>query len=214
MTQPPNASQVRKQREKETRRQDMLKTGLKLFSKHGYASISMDQIALEAEVTKPTLYSYFGSKAELYSTIVLEMGFGHFESAFRGCLNAKESPVVEFKNLRKVFKEFCLGRPRQVFLLFLNLTRPEIIQELSKPIQAEIQARLDLCLGIIEQVLKRGIKEGCFRPVNVEEKTYALWALGIGLAQMRDSQNILGNAKNTEGLYDQITENLFQSIMA
>ena len=37
-----------------------------LFAEHGYASVTMDEIATAVGVTKPLLYNYFGNKERLY----------------------------------------------------------------------------------------------------------------------------------------------------
>lgn len=41
-----------------------------LFRDHGYGSVSMDQVAREAAVSKATLYAHFGSKEALFADIV------------------------------------------------------------------------------------------------------------------------------------------------
>ncbi len=57
-----------KQQEKRAR---ILDAALKVFAQSGYSSASMDEIALEAEVSKPTLYMYFGSKEALFESMML-----------------------------------------------------------------------------------------------------------------------------------------------
>ena len=37
-----------------------------LFAEHGYAAVTMDEIATSVGVTKPLLYNYFGNKERLY----------------------------------------------------------------------------------------------------------------------------------------------------
>jgi AcrR family transcriptional regulator len=54
------------------RRQQLLDTAARLFADQGAASTSMEEIALEAGVTKGLLHYYFGSKAELLSAIIQE----------------------------------------------------------------------------------------------------------------------------------------------
>ena len=41
-----------------------------LFAARGYGAVSMDAVARAADVSKATLYAYFGSKDELFATIV------------------------------------------------------------------------------------------------------------------------------------------------
>jgi AcrR family transcriptional regulator len=51
-------------------RQRLLDAGLKLFADGGYAGTSVQQITVEAKVTKPTLYYYFQSKGGLFQALV------------------------------------------------------------------------------------------------------------------------------------------------
>ncbi|GAA1482058.1 TetR/AcrR family transcriptional regulator [Gordonia sinesedis] len=57
------------------REQQMLDAAVKVFSEHGFRDTSMDAIAAEAEISKPMLYLYYGSKEELFgATIARESG--------------------------------------------------------------------------------------------------------------------------------------------
>ena len=64
-----------------------------LFIKNGYASVSIDEIARQARVSKPTLYAHFGSKERLFVT-VLEDAFNKIVAPL---LNAESSnlPIEE-----------------------------------------------------------------------------------------------------------------------
>ena len=48
------------------REQQMLDAAVQMFSANGYHETSMDAIAAEAEISKPMLYLYYGSKEELF----------------------------------------------------------------------------------------------------------------------------------------------------
>ncbi|MBA3866468.1 MAG: TetR/AcrR family transcriptional regulator [Solirubrobacterales bacterium] len=45
-----------------------------LFAEHGYASVTMDEIATAVGVTKPLLYNYFGNKEGLYTACMERAG--------------------------------------------------------------------------------------------------------------------------------------------
>ncbi len=44
----------------------MLDAAVQMFSINGYHETSMDAIAAQAEISKPMLYLYYGSKEELF----------------------------------------------------------------------------------------------------------------------------------------------------
>jgi len=53
------------------KRANALDAALAIFSSKGYAATTMDAIAAEAGLTKPTLYQYFSSKDELFREMML-----------------------------------------------------------------------------------------------------------------------------------------------
>jgi TetR/AcrR family transcriptional repressor of mexJK operon len=61
---------VSKRSKNEVKRQQILDAAVNLFTEKGYASTSMDLIAKNADVSKQTVYSHFGSKDELFSASV------------------------------------------------------------------------------------------------------------------------------------------------
>ncbi|HMT48835.1 MAG TPA: TetR/AcrR family transcriptional regulator [Dietzia sp.] len=84
------------------REQQMLDSAIAVFSDLGYRSASMDTIARHANISKPMLYLYYGSKEELFSAcVVRESGrlIDHLTSATAastGARNRLESVVEAF----------------------------------------------------------------------------------------------------------------------
>ncbi|GAB1361545.1 TetR/AcrR family transcriptional regulator [Rhodobacter sp.] len=66
MTPLPRRQQNRLDREKR-----ILDAALKVFAEMGYSGCTMDAVAAEAGLTKPTLYSYFPSKESLFQAMML-----------------------------------------------------------------------------------------------------------------------------------------------
>ena len=60
-------------------KQRILEVGLNLFAQQGYEATGVQEICDQAEITKPTLYHYYGSKQGLLESI-LEERFGPFLS--------------------------------------------------------------------------------------------------------------------------------------
>lgn len=61
---------VNKRSKNEAKRQQILDAAISLFTEQGYAATSMDHIAKNADVSKQTVYSHFGSKDELFSASI------------------------------------------------------------------------------------------------------------------------------------------------
>lgn len=60
----------KRQQNRILRERRILDAALTIFSQKGFVSASMDDIAAEAGLTKPTLYQYFPSKDELFTAIM------------------------------------------------------------------------------------------------------------------------------------------------
>ncbi|MEC4750131.1 TetR/AcrR family transcriptional regulator [Methylomicrobium sp. Wu6] len=55
-----------------SKRQAILAAARQAFLAHGYSGVSMEAIAEAAPVSKPTLYSHFRGKQELFSAVIAE----------------------------------------------------------------------------------------------------------------------------------------------
>jgi AcrR family transcriptional regulator len=63
----------------------------RVFAARGYHAASMDEIAAQADVTKPLVYSYFGSKESLYVAYV-EWSGGELLARMRGAADPGAPP--------------------------------------------------------------------------------------------------------------------------
>jgi AcrR family transcriptional regulator len=63
----------RRERERLRHREEILGAAKKVFIESGYASATMESIAVESEFSLATLYKFFGSKENLFLEILLQM---------------------------------------------------------------------------------------------------------------------------------------------
>ena len=68
------------------KRQELIETAIKLFSKHGFHGTGIDRIADEANVSKKTMYHHFRSKEELILA-ALRQHDGLFRNHFMKAVN-------------------------------------------------------------------------------------------------------------------------------
>ena len=62
------------------REQQMLDAAVDVFSARGFHETSMDAIAAKAEISKPMLYLYYGSKEELFAACIHREGLRFVEA--------------------------------------------------------------------------------------------------------------------------------------
>lgn len=111
-------SAQRRQREKELRREAILRAAETLFALKGYRKTRMKEVADAAEVSVGTVYGYFKNKNELLINVLDDIGafirkfaaraFGEADSTLDGI----ERAGMAF------FEELCLPYPEKVLLLY------------------------------------------------------------------------------------------------
>ncbi len=69
----------------------MLDAAVQMFSVNGYHETSMDALAAAAEISKPMLYLYYGSKEELFAAC-LSRELSRFVEVVRADIDLKQSP--------------------------------------------------------------------------------------------------------------------------
>ena len=99
----------RKEREKLQRRFDIIDAAEKIFFTKGFESATMDDVAMEAELSKGTLYLYFKSKEDLQFAIFMR-GLDILMSKMRANLSEQDSGYKGLLVLADVFVRFSRER--------------------------------------------------------------------------------------------------------
>ena len=100
----------RRVREKKQRQHDIINAAEKLFFSRGYDKVSMNDIALEVELSKATLYLYFQNKKSLFFAIVLR-GTKILNSIIREAVNKEEIGIDKIAAYRNSYNEFTWNYP-------------------------------------------------------------------------------------------------------
>ena len=106
------------------REREMLNVAGELFSARGFAAVSMDDIAAAAGITKPMVYTYFGSKEGLFAACAEQAG-QELREGLRGLAEGGELPPDQllFQGISAVF-EFVDRHRRSWQLLYPSAGRP------------------------------------------------------------------------------------------
>lgn len=86
-------------------RASILEAALRRFSSTGYSATSIQDIADEAELTKPTLYYYFNSKADLFSVLV--------EQALIQSIATLQKIIDDGGNVREILTNILLSMSKR-----------------------------------------------------------------------------------------------------
>ena len=84
------------------REEQMLEVAGQVFADRGFHSASMDEIADRADISKPMLYAYFGSKDGLYSAYMERVG-AELLGAMDGAVDATLGPADQVQASMSAF---------------------------------------------------------------------------------------------------------------
>jgi AcrR family transcriptional regulator len=99
-------------------RAKLLDCALSLFTAQGYNAVGVQEIAVAAGVTKPTLYHYFGSKHGLLETLLHERIAPLFQK-LEGALPYEGDLTHTLEEITRVVFDFVIENP-QIYLLMLS----------------------------------------------------------------------------------------------
>ncbi|HEX6568224.1 MAG TPA: TetR/AcrR family transcriptional regulator [Acidimicrobiales bacterium] len=129
------------------RRRQLLDVARRVFAERGFHNASMNDIAIEAGVTKPVLYQHFASKRELFAELLSDVG-RDLQETITKAVTAAESPREMVELGFGAYFEF-VNQNRNAFQLFYggSMARDE---EFSEVINQTESAVAGLVAGLIE----------------------------------------------------------------
>ena len=98
------------QAESRDKRQELFDRALKLFARRGFDAVGVQEIAEAADVTKPTLYHYFGSKQGLLRAL-LERPFRELEAAIQTAAEYRHDLSETLRRVASAFFFFAESHP-------------------------------------------------------------------------------------------------------
>ena len=198
--------QERKERERGRRRQQIMIAAKRVFYTKGFAKVTMEDIAREAELSPGTLYLYFKSKDELCASLslrilqYLNIRLRHV-SAEKG-LDGEE----KLEALKKTIIDVYQFDPLILINLF-RLQSSEILKNLSPQLLADIKKLFSSSLGAMSDIFKEGINNGVIIDKKPEALADLLWALFSGIVLWGEKKQIMDN---NEDYLNQALETAFE----
>src|SRR5882724_12888210 len=150
------------------------KAGIRLIFEHGYAAMSLRQLAAEVGVQPGSLYNHISTKQELLFELVRD----HINELLRQldrALQGKVRPVEKLRAFVAFHVTYHMTKKREVFIANSELRSLE-----PKNYDAIVALR-----GAYEQrlagILAEGVSEGAFEVVDIQVATFAILALLTGI---------------------------------
>lgn len=146
-------------RDPEATRQNLIAAGTELFARFGLYGARVDAIASAAGVSKQLIYYHFGDKEGLY-TAVLEAIYADIRARERDLDLAALQPHAAMVTLVSFTFDYLVENPLFVPLLSdenthraAHLKNSAVLDDLRSPF-----------IALIDATLRRGEKDGAFRP--------------------------------------------------
>ncbi|MEP5154821.1 TetR/AcrR family transcriptional regulator [Planktotalea sp.] len=151
-----------------------------LFARHGYAAVSMRQIAAEVGVQAGALYNYTPDK----QTLLFDLMKQHMDDLM-AALEAQEplnDPLAALERFTRFHMSFHLERPDAVFIAYMEL------RNLSEDHFVQVEALRQRYEAVLADILREGQGQGVFVLSDVAVATRAVIAMLTGVTTWyRDS---------------------------
>lgn len=173
----------RKEREKEQRRQDILRAAKTIFFQNGFEKTSMEMIAEECQLAKGTLYLYFKSKEELYLSLV-EDGIRILDEMMSQTLALRLQPDQKLLAIVRTYFRFAQTY-REHFTIFKMIDVGTLSGKVEQEKLDEIQRLRMSAFERMERVAAKAIEQGAFKTTHKpRELILMLWAATAGAMMM------------------------------
>ena len=182
--------------------QKILSVSTELFSQYGFKTITMDDIARRAGISKKTLYQHFVNKQE-----VVQAAIGWYQNqiseACHAALDSSENAVEGMVKLTDVLSQ-TFKRINPLALLELQRFFPESHKAFRETL-------FDKDMKAIRDNIFRGIEEGNYRP-EINAELLATYRMESCLIMLQPNL-LLNDRYNTEIVSTEIFEHFIYGLM-
>ena len=129
------------------RQEEIVRAASKRFSRHGFSKTTLEEIARDVRIGKPTIYHYFKSKDDLfYSSITFQST--QFIEDIKAIFNNQDLPVGARLLEYFAFKESINHRYKLLYDLLLALFEDESLEKEKQILQNLLQKESEV-VGLI-----------------------------------------------------------------
>lgn len=165
---------------------------LRLFARHGYAAVSMRQIARDVGVQAGALYNYTPNKQSLLFDLMRD----HLQELLnaRATRDLPADPTEQLEDFTRFHIRFHLDRPDAVFIAYMELRNltPENFEKI-EGLRREYET-------LLEKMLRDGVAQGRFAVSDPRIAAMAVIAMltGVNTWYRRDGRL---SVENVEAIY-------------
>ena len=195
----------KRKKEKENRKNTILRAARRLFFDRGFKSVTVDNIAAKSEVSKGSIYLCFESKEEIYAQILISDNIALYERIknFSATEASASQLLLEFA---RIYVDYFLN-DNELFRILMTFMMQTGQMNLTEKQNTELIRSTNENIKIISEIIQKGIDSGEFSPIgNIRQMQNAIWGMLNGVISL---YVFTGNpAKRTERIHSTIRDSL------
>lgn len=175
-------SKERREREKESLRQEIRDAARELFAEQGYESVSMRKIAERIEYSPTTIYLYFSDKDELLFSLCEET-FSKLVSYMEAINDGQSDPLEKLKKGLRAYVDFGLKHPNHYKVTFMQSLRPGTYKQQANQHDME-DSMGKRAFDRLCKLVDACVQQGHFAEDDPRLISHALWACAHGITSL------------------------------
>jgi len=158
------------------RKNQILQAAFKVFVDKGYSKTTMDDIVKVSGLSKGALYHYYKSKKELFLSLIDHWEIYTFKNFYK-----KESNNRKASDILRIFGQNVLETLDKKKYAYIAEIEFWSLSNYDKDIKQRSQLLYDKLLDLFEKVVKKGIKQGEFKKMNIRRTAMTILAIFQGV---------------------------------
>jgi AcrR family transcriptional regulator len=155
-----------RQRDRQVKREAVIRAAAHAFNRKGYHNTSLDDIAAALEVTKPTVYYYVTNKEQLLFECFVA-GVEQIRAALR---EARSRDIPARERLNAVLRDYAQAMASEFGWCMVRVED----QDLSPAMSAHIKAMKSEIDHGIRRLIRDGVQDGSIHPCDPKMTAFAL----------------------------------------
>jgi AcrR family transcriptional regulator len=177
------SSEERRKKEKENRKNSILKAARKLFFERGFKSVTVDLIAAKAEVSKGSIYLYFDSKEEIYTQILISANIERHKEIENFARQEGAASELLLKYAR-IYVDFFLEN-NELFRILMTFMLHAENMNLTEEQNTQLIHTTNENIRTISEILQKGVDAGEFSDrIDIRQGQNAIWGLLNGIISL------------------------------
>ena len=198
-------SPEKKKKEKENKKNTILRAARKLFFDRGFKFVTVDSIAAKAGVSKGSIYLYFDSKEEIYAQVLITDNIELNKNI--KIFSTKEAPAAELLlEFSQIYINYFLDH-NELFRILMTFMLQTEQMNLTQEQNTELIRTTNENIKVISTIIQKGIDSGEFTPViDLRQAQNAIWGLFNGIISL---YLFMGNpAKRADRIHSMVKDSL------